>query len=63
LIQLYWWERDSVYYVMRHAISGGHIQQVGQFYALDAAIELAMLVRQAVESDPRGPAASAGPPV
>jgi chemotaxis response regulator CheB len=43
------WERDSIYYVMRHAISGGHIEQVGQFHTLDAAIELAMLVRQPAE--------------
>jgi CheY-like chemotaxis protein len=50
LVELYWWERDSVYYVMRHAVSGGHIEQVGQFYDLDAAIELAMLVRHPVES-------------
>ena len=46
LVQLYWWPRDGVYYVMRHAESGGRIEQVGAFYDLDAAITLAMTVQR-----------------
>jgi len=34
-----------VYYVIRHAESGGRLDQVGRFYDLDAAISLGMLVR------------------
>jgi len=45
LVQIYWWERDGVYYVIRHAESGGRLDQVGRFYDLDAAISLGMLVR------------------
>jgi hypothetical protein len=33
-----------VYYVMRHAESGGRIEQVGRFFDLDAAISLALKV-------------------
>jgi CheY-like chemotaxis protein len=46
LVQLYWWEHDSVYYVVRHAESGGRLDQVGRFYNLDTAIALAMTVRR-----------------
>jgi DNA-binding response OmpR family regulator len=45
LVQIYWWEREHVYYVIRHAESGGRLDQVGRFYDLDAAISLGMLVR------------------
>jgi len=44
-VQIYWWERDGVYYVMRHAESGGRIDQVGRFFDLDAAITLGLSVR------------------
>ena len=44
-VQLYWWQRDGVYYVVRHAASGGQLDQVGRFHDLDAAIALAMRVR------------------
>jgi DNA-binding NtrC family response regulator len=27
LVQIYWWQRDGVYYVMRHAETGGRIDQ------------------------------------
>jgi DNA-binding response OmpR family regulator len=48
-VQLYWWQRDGVYYVARYAASGGRLDQVGRFYDLDAAIALAMLVRSPEE--------------
>ena len=38
LIQLYWWQRDGLYYVVRHDESGGVLRQVGRFYELEAAI-------------------------
>ncbi len=44
-VQIYWWARDGVYYVMRHAESGGRIDQVGRFFDLDAAIALGLSVR------------------
>jgi CheY-like chemotaxis protein len=43
-LQLYWWQRDGVYYLIRHAEAGGVLEQVGRFYDLDAAIALAMTV-------------------
>jgi CheY-like chemotaxis protein len=46
LVQLYWWQRDGVYYVIRHAASGGRLDQVGRFHDLDAAIALGMSVRR-----------------
>ena len=46
LVQLYWWQRDGVYYVVRYANSGGKLDQVGRFHDLDAAIVLAMTVRR-----------------
>lgn len=49
LVQIYWCQRDGVYYVMRHAETGGRIDQVGRFYDLDAAIALGMLVRSQAE--------------
>ena len=44
-MQLYWWQRDGIYYVLRHAESGGILRQVGRFYDLEAAIAMAMTVR------------------
>ena len=44
-MQIYWWERDGVYYVMQHAEGGGRIDQVGQFFDLDAAITLGLSAR------------------
>jgi hypothetical protein len=44
LVQLYWWQRDGVYYVLRYSSSGNTAEWVGQFYDLDAAILLAMTV-------------------
>jgi hypothetical protein len=44
-IQLYWWQRDGVYYVVRHAETGGVLETTGRFYDVDAAITLAMTVR------------------
>jgi CheY-like chemotaxis protein len=42
LAQLYWWQRDGVYYVVRHAETGGLVERVGRFHDLDTAIALAM---------------------
>jgi hypothetical protein len=44
-VQLYWWQRDGVYYVVRQAASGGRLEQVGRFHDLDAAIALGMSIR------------------
>ncbi len=46
LVQLYWWQRDGVYYVARYAETGGVLQTLGRFYDLDAAIAIAMTVRR-----------------
>lgn len=43
--QIYWWERDSVYYVGRYAPTGGRLETVGRFYDLDLAIEMATSLR------------------
>jgi DNA-binding NtrC family response regulator len=45
LIQLYWWQRDGVYYVLRHAESGGKVETLGRFFDLETAITMAMTVR------------------
>jgi hypothetical protein len=42
LAQLYWWQRDGVYYVVRHAETGGLVERVGRFHDLATAVELAM---------------------
>jgi CheY-like chemotaxis protein len=47
VVQICWWQRDGVYYVIRHAESGGHLDQVGRFYDLDTAIALGMSVHHA----------------
>jgi hypothetical protein len=41
LCQLYWWQREGVYCVLRY--SNGAPELVGRFYNLDAALTLAML--------------------
>ena len=46
LVQLYWWQRDGVYYVVRHAETSGVLETLGRFYDLDAAITMAMTVRR-----------------
>ena len=46
LVQLYWWQRDGVYYVVRHAETGGVLETLGRFYDLGAAITMAMTVRR-----------------
>jgi DNA-binding response OmpR family regulator len=46
LIQLYYWQRDGVYYVVRHAPTGGRLETIGQFFDLETAITMAMTVRQ-----------------
>jgi hypothetical protein len=44
-VQLYWWQGDGVYYVVRYAESGGRLDQVGRFHDLDTAITLGMSTR------------------
>ena len=44
-VQIYWWERDGVYYVGRYAQSGGRLETVGRFYDLDLAIAMATGIR------------------
>ena len=45
LVQLYYWPHDGVYYVLRHRISGGLTENLGRFYDLETAIQLAMTIR------------------
>lgn len=44
LVQIYWSQRDGVYYLMRQAESGGKMEQVGRVHDLDDAIAIGMLV-------------------
>ena len=44
LVQVYYWQRDGVYYVLRYAESGGVAENVGQFYDLETALLLAVTV-------------------
>ena len=44
-VQIYWWERDGVYYVGKYAQSGGRLETVGRFYDLDLAIAMATGIR------------------
>ena len=46
VVQLYYWQRDGVYYVVRHAPSGGRLETLGRFFDLETAITMAMTVRQ-----------------
>jgi DNA-binding response OmpR family regulator len=46
LVQLYFWQRDGVYYVVRHAETGGKLETLGRFFELATAIAMAMTVRQ-----------------
>ena len=43
-LQLYWWQRDGVYYLVRFAPSGGRLETVGRFFDLGTAISVAMSV-------------------
>jgi DNA-binding response OmpR family regulator len=45
IVQLYWWERDGVYYVVKYAPTGGRLETVGRFYDLDPAIVAATSLR------------------
>lgn len=44
-VQIYWWERDGVYYVGKYAPTGGRLETVGRFYDLDLAISMATGLR------------------
>jgi CheY-like chemotaxis protein len=43
-LQLYWWQRDGVYYLVRFALTGGRLETLGRFYDLGAAISVAMTI-------------------
>lgn len=45
LVQVYYWQRDGVYYVLRHAESGGAVENLGHFYDLETALLVAIQVR------------------
>ena len=44
-VQIYWWDRDGVYYVVKYAPAGGRLETVGRFYDLDLAISMATRLR------------------
>jgi DNA-binding response OmpR family regulator len=44
-VQIYWWERDGVYYVGKYAPCGGRLETVGRFYDLDLAVSMATGIR------------------
>jgi len=50
-LQVYWWQRDGVYYLVKFAQSGGKLESVGRFYDLGAAISVAVTV----DADADGP--------
>jgi CheY-like chemotaxis protein len=45
LVQIFYWPRDGVYYVLRHRNSGGVTENLGRFYDLETAFQLAITVR------------------
>jgi DNA-binding response OmpR family regulator len=51
LVQLYFWQRDGVYYVVRHAETGGKLETLGQFFDLETAISMGMTVRRTTASE------------
>ena len=50
-LQLYWWQRDGVYYLVRFAQTGGKVEPVGRFYDLGAAISVAMTLGSHPKAD------------
>jgi DNA-binding NtrC family response regulator len=44
-VQIYWWDRDGVYYVGKYTQTGGRLETVGRFYDLDVAISMATAIR------------------
>jgi CheY-like chemotaxis protein len=52
-VQVYWWERDGVYYLVSFALTGGRLETIGRFYDLGAAISVAMTVD--ADADGRSP--------
>lgn len=51
LVQVYWWQRDGVYYLVRFAQTGGKVEPVGRFYDLGAAISVAMTLDSYPKTD------------
>ena len=45
VVQLYWWQRAGVYFVIRHAASSSRLDQVGRFHDLETAIALAISIQ------------------
>jgi hypothetical protein len=52
LMQVYYWQRDGVYYVLRHAESGGITENLGRFHDLEAALTLALTLAVTVRQAP-----------
>lgn len=44
-VQVYWWQRDGVYYVARYAPIGGRVETIGRFFDLEAAISVGVGLR------------------
>lgn len=42
LMQIYWWERVSLYLLGRYSLDGARLEPIGQFTDLDAAIAVAL---------------------
>jgi DNA-binding response OmpR family regulator len=45
-LQLYFWQRDGVYYLVRYSETGGRLETLGRFFDLEAAISFAMTERR-----------------
>jgi CheY-like chemotaxis protein len=57
-LQIYWWQRDGVYYLVRFALTGGRLETLGRFYDLGAAISVAMTID--VDDQAPGPCPGSG---
>lgn len=44
-VQVYWWQRDGVYYVARYSPTGGRVETIGRFFDLEAAIAVGVGLR------------------
>jgi CheY-like chemotaxis protein len=46
LVQVFYWPRDGVYYVLRYRDSGGVGKHLGRFYDLETAFQMAITIRR-----------------
>jgi len=51
-LQLYWWQRDGVYYLIKFATTGGRVEPIGRFYDLGTAISVAMTIEGEPDAEP-----------